>query len=342
MKNGNKILFAAQDPGGFNSLVSIIKTLKGGRFDVDVFLANESCLIAKKNKIKFLDCSAFPEEKLKEVFQKINPQIVVTATSFGLSLDKKIIRLAKEKKIPVISLIDFWANYKIRFSNPEKEDLVFLPDLICVVDEYMKKEMIKEGFDRKILQVTGNPFFDGFKKISKAQGAYFLFISQPFTELGIPGFDEVKIFQDFINVLSMMKNNIPVVISFHPREKNKKKYEKIISGANIKIKISKKSGGDLIDNAWMVLGINSMALFLAAIKGKKVVSYQPGVNKEKDVLISNWMGLSTAVYDFNKLGEAINNVLKNKKGAEKFKKIRKKYVKNNSTRKVIKIIKNII
>jgi len=342
VKKGDKILFAAQDPGGFNSLVSVIKALKNKKADVKVFLADESCLIAKKNKINFLDCGNFSEEKLEMVFGKFNPRVVVTATSFGLSLDKKIIKLAKEKKIPIVSLVDFWANYKIRFSNPEKEDLAYLPDLVCVIDEYMEKGMMKDGFNKKILRVTGNPFFDGFKEIPKVQETYFLFVSQPFSELGISGFDEVKIFKDFVDSLAKIKNSAPIIISLHPREKNKRKFEKIISSANIKIKISKKSGDDLVDDAKIVLGINSMALFRAALKGKKVVSYQPGIKKDKDVLVSNRLGLSEGVYDFNKLREVIERLLKKEGNQKKLEEIRKKYVESNSTQKVVKIIIDMI
>lgn len=342
MKKGDKILFAAQDPGGFNSLVSVIKALKNKGADIKVFLANESCLIAKKNKINFLDCGNFSDEELEIVFDKFNPQVVVTATSFGLSLDKKILKLAKKRGIPAISVVDFWSNYKVRFSNPEKEDLVYLPDMICVIDEYMKNGMKKDGFNKKILRLTGNPFFDGFKKTLKAEEAYFLFVSQPFSELGISALDEVKIFKDFVDSLAEIKEKTPIIISLHPREKNKRKFEKIISSANIKIKISKKSGDDLVDNAKIVLGINSMALFRAALKGKKVISYQPGVRKKEDVLVSNRLGLSEAVYNFNKLGETIKNLLKKEGGQKNLGKIRKKYVENNSTQRVIKIIADMI
>ena len=342
VKKGDKILLAAQDPGGFNSLVSVIKVLEKKGADIKVLLSNESCLIAKRNKINFLDCSDFSQDKLEMIFKKFNPQIVVTSTSFGLSLDKKILGLVKKGKIPTISVVDFWSNYKMRFSNPETEDFAYLPNAICVIDEYMKTGMEKEGFNKKILRVTGNPFFDGFKKTLKAKETYFLFVSQPFSELGISAFDEVRIFNDFVSSLIAIKDNAPVIISFHPREKNKKKFEKIISGASIKIKISEKSGDDLVDNAKMILGINSMALFRAALKGKKVVGYQPGIEKEKDVLMSNRLGLSEGVYDFNRLGEVVKKLLKKNGDRNKLKKIRRKYVENNSTQKVVKIIENII
>lgn len=342
MKKTDKILLAAQDPGGFNSLVSVIKILKKKRIDIKVLLANESCLIAKKNNINFLDCSDFSQEKLETAFKNFNPKIVVTATSFGLSLDKKMLKLAKEAGVPAVSIVDFWSNYKFRFSNPETEDLAYLPDTICIIDEFMKSGMNKEGFDKKILRVTGNPFFDGFKKISKTKESYFLFVSQPFSELGMPDFDEVKIFRGFVDSLVAIKDNTPIIISLHPREKNKEKFKEIILGANIKIEISDKSGDDLVNDAKIVLGINSMALFRAALKGKKVISYQPGIKKDKDVLMSNNLGLSELVYDFNKLGQTMKKLLEKKGNQIKLEKIRKEYVGNNSTQKVVKIILDMI
>ena len=342
MKKQNKILFAAQDPGGFNALANVIKIAEKRGADVKVFLANESCLIAKKNKINFLDCGNFSDEELEVTFDKFNPRVVVTSTSFGFSLDKEILKLAKKRGIPAISLVDFWANYKIRFSNPEKEDLAYLPNIICVIDEYMKKGMIKEGFEAKKLRVVGNPFFDEFKKVKNIRGGYLLFVSQPFSEMNPSYFNEVKILRDFVKTVEKLKINFPLVIGFHPREKNKDKFNSIILEAKIKIKISRKNGDDLVDDAKMVLGINSMAIFRAAIKGKKVVSYQPGIRKEKDVLVSNLLKLSEAVYDFNKLEETINNLLKKEGNQKNLGKIRKKYVENNSTQRVINLIEKFI
>jgi len=155
----NRIVFCAQNPGGFNALWPIVKKIKG-QIRILVILSAEAKAIAKREKIDFLDADAKSEEQLHEILEKFDPRVVIAGTSQGLSIDKKIIVWAKRKRIPTVSVIDFWANYRIRFSSPNTIDLAYLPNFICVVDDYMKKQMVKERFKANQLVITGNPFFE--------------------------------------------------------------------------------------------------------------------------------------------------------------------------------------
>ena len=47
----HKIIFTAQDPGGFNAMTPVIKKLeKDPRFNVSMILAKHACLFAKKQE----------------------------------------------------------------------------------------------------------------------------------------------------------------------------------------------------------------------------------------------------------------------------------------------------
>jgi hypothetical protein len=346
-----KILFVAQDPGGFNSLVNVIQKIKNGRFEIKVFLANESRQIAKKHKIKFTDCTNKNKKELEKAIDKFSPDLALVATSMGMSIEKKVLGWAKKNNIKVISIVDFWSNYKMRFSTPGTVDLKYLPNAICIIDEYMKEQMIAEGFNETQLYITGNPSFDTFKKAEKKIGKYILFASQPFSEVfseidkknvDSPIFNEIQIFSDIISVLEKIKIGLPVVVAFHPRSKKRDKYNQIISKSNIKVTKAEGDTLDLIEEAKVVIGINTAVLFRAAMMGKKVISYQPGISSKQDPLISSHLGLSQAAYDYSELERLLKKSFLQPFLSKDFDKIRNKYINNNSTQKVIEIINNFL
>jgi len=344
----NKIIFAAQNPGGFNALWPVIKKISR-QAKLQVVLAAEAKEIARNKKIAFVDADTKNDKELKEIIVNFKPRAVLAGTSQGLSIDKKIIVWARQKKIPTISIIDFWSNYKMRFSSPGTDDLIYLPDAICVADEYMKKQMVKEGFEARRLFITGNPFFDTFGNYANKKGRYIIFAEQPFSELFVKSgkmdkasnFNEVKIFSDFVEVLEKQKTKYPVLIALHPRCKNINKFDKIIAASSLKISVFEGDTKNLWKKASLILGINSMVLFQSALEGKKVLSYQPGIKKGQDPLVSNRLGLSQAAYGYLDLERKIKQILDQIKSAGNYEKIRQKYVNNNSTQKVIEVIRKL-
>lgn len=333
----NKIIFSAQDPGGFNAIWPVIKEIKG--FEYRVLLVAESKKIASEKGIEFINCDNLAETEIWAILGTFEPRVVVCGTSDGLSLEKKIIFWAKKNSVKSLAIVDFWSNYRMRFSNPGTDDLSFLPDTVCVIDKKMEKEMIEEGFNSACLKITGNPFFDTFEKKS-SRGKYILFAEQPFSEFSEqPEFSEIEILADFINAFEAIGISLPVIVSLHPRCKKADKFDKIMKSAKIKIYLTQQGSDKLVAGAALVTGINTMVLFRAALEGKKVLSYQPGSNKEKDMLRSNDFGWSRAVYKKEDLAKAIKDILK-KNGRDHLK--TDKYLENNSIQKVINLIKKII
>lgn len=329
-----KIIFAAQDLGGFKAILPVIKKLKNKKnLLLKIILADESIKSARENRISYQDGSKLTDKKLTRLLKEERPDLVFTATSLGRSVEKRITKVAKDKKIKTIAIVDFWANYKKRFSS--------LPDYILVIDEIMKKEMIKEGFNSQKLIITGNPFFDSFSKLAFSQEEKIIsFFCQPISELyKHPEFDEIKVFNDLVETFEKLEVKMPIKIKFHPRTKKINKFNKIIKNSKLKILIEKRlSAEKLIERSKLITGMNSIMLFLAAMTKKKVLSYQPNL-KGPDPLISNRLGLSTPVYKKENLCSVLRKLLfaevKNKNL-----RIIEKYTRNKSTKKVIKFIIN--
>jgi UDP-N-acetylglucosamine 2-epimerase len=218
-----------------------------------------------------------------------------------------------------------------------------------VIDEEMKREMINQGFDSKKLIITGSPFFDTIPSLIKTgqKEEIISFFCQPLSELfnrtseGYLGYDEVQVFKDLVESLEKMKVKLPIIIKFHPRAEKLSKFDKIIKNSKIKILIEKKLPAEaLIEKSKLVVGMNSVVLFQAAIMGKPVLSYQPNL-KRPDPLMSNRLKISTAVYEKKSLYPALEKLLSGKNKKKNYPLIGK-YTKNKSTKKIIDFIENII
>ncbi|MFA6405686.1 MAG: polysialyltransferase family glycosyltransferase [Candidatus Paceibacterota bacterium] len=289
------ILFGAFDAGGGNAIFPIAKNIsEDKRFRTLCIIGGPSKRIFENGKIKFIDADLFNESKLNILVENFKPSIFVGGSSAGLTFDKNILSIAKKNKAKTIYILDYWSHYWQRFSG-KKKDFKYLPDIICVMDEKSKKEMVEEGFNPNIIKITGNPYFDSFQeniKKNAEEKSKVLFVSQPLAENKDElGYDEFRVLGDLLEVFDNLKTRYELTIRPHPKEK-KGKYNKYL---NKNIKIDADSLIEkLISKAGLIVGMNSMVLFQASIANKKVISYQPNL-KAKDSLISNSLGLSRLV-----------------------------------------------
>ena len=349
-KSNKKIIFAAQDPGGFNSLFGVIQKLQSDdSFRIKTLLANESRKMAEKRGVEYVDCTDVSSEDINDILDEFRPDIIFSATSDGSSVEKKIIQWGKKNNVKTIAIVDFWSNYKLRFSSPGTEDMEFGPNMICVIDEFMKKEMVGEGFEEEKLVITGNPFFDTFEKTESKRGDYILFTSQPFSEayqgsgkkIDVPIFNEIDVFSQIVEQLEELKIDLPIKIALHPRSKKKDKYDNILNSSSLKIEVAQENTENLIEKSELVIGINTMVLFQAAITGNKVISYQPGITQDQDPLVSNHLKISHSAYNKEVLKSLLKNIF-SKEEEIKQDDIADNYLNKNFTDKVINVIRNCL
>ncbi len=300
-----KVVFAADNPGGMDSIKPVYEKMGGKIFSHKDILSNE---------------------EIEKILKSEKPDFVLCGTSLGNeSLDKRFTRIAKKIGIPCAAVLDFWVNYKVRFINA-------MPDKIFVMDEFAKDEMIKEGFNPDMIVVTGNPHFDSFKEL-KSEGDFAVFFSQPFSELeNNLGMNEFEILKDIEDVWKKLKIDKDLKIKLHPTTKNREKYEEFLEG---KFSMTEENAKSLIDNSFLVIGMNSMALFEASVCGRKTLSYQPGLNI-KDPLITNKMGISKAVYKKEDLADALKKLIDEKPLAKKLKMVQ------NATENVVLEINKMV
>ncbi len=272
-----RVLFSAQDPGGKNAIIPVIKALK-----------NEGAEVGENVK---------------------NPDIFIAGTSGGDSPDKHIMK--ELGKTPSLYVLDFWLNYWQRFSTIGKKDFAFLPSCVCVMDDIAKEEMIAEGFPAERLIVTGNPHFDHFADAithENEEAERILFISQPVSSLAnLAGFspvayDEYATLNDLLCILKTLPENYYVSLRLHPKESSDKYTEYL--DARVR-RAQEPTLEEALSHSGLIVGMSSPVLMQAAAAGKKVVSYEP-VLTGQDPLVSNRFGVTTRIETKEMLASAFS------------------------------------
>lgn len=215
-------------------------------------------------------------------------------------IERKFVQEASALEIFSVSIIDFWSNYRLRFSLSQGKILDALPNLICATDYSMKDELVKAGISKDRITVTGNPYLERLKDIKgdlakqgkdsfrknfrfEKDDIVIVFLSQPISidsGKGKCGYDEDKIFKDVIRVLAGQKwaDKVKVIWKPHPREKNKNIENQF---SNIPLSIEEFKQGEIFElmaGSDLIIGAFTMLLVEAFLLGFCCISYQPNEN----------------------------------------------------------------
>ena len=107
------------------------------------------------------------EEDASRLLLDNRAAVLAVGTSVNpVGLEKMFVRAAGRTGTPSLALLDFWSSYVSRFSEADGR-LSYVPDLIAVMDERARTEMLELGFDRGHLVVTGQPAFDALPSTRK-------------------------------------------------------------------------------------------------------------------------------------------------------------------------------
>ena len=303
MNSLKRILWSANDPGGMNAIVPVIKALIARGDEVVGIATGPAVAIAAQKGIAVQDAAAYSEEILRGKVEAARSQVFLAGSSFGDSIDKKILRLIPQ--VPSVYVLDFWSNYRMRFSA-EREDLGYLPTAICVMDDLARREMLAVGFDDEHLHVTGNPhtehFTEGITR-DREDPHEIVFISQPVREVDGEkyGFDEYLVLEHLARAVQKMPGPFYLRLRLHPKDEPHK-FDEYLDG---RILMSPASSlEEALSTAGLVVGMFSPVLIQAAAAGKRVLSYEPGLKRE-DPLATNHLGLTKKLATERELDEAL-------------------------------------
>ena len=173
----------------------------------------------------------------------------------------------------------------------KKKNLI--PKKILVMDKYAEK-LAKNIFTSSKIQKIKNYYLDDciklIKKKFRMKKDFHLYLSEPIKNFNYNKFNKKKFDYDEFDSLRYFLNNFekisksskPICFRLHPSE-NKKKYLKILKEENKNLKIFFSKSKNLekdIARASTVFGCETMAMVLAIMLKKKVISVIPKFSKQ--------------------------------------------------------------
>ena len=326
------------DPGGASALAPVIKVLKSERrVRLVVYAYNEGIEVMRRCNVSSVSLpnpidADWDSRRLAED----RASLVLTGTSHnGLDWEKLFISSSHSAGVPSISVLDFWSNYALRFGD-DCGGLTYIPDMIAVMDERARDEMIAGGFSGKNIVVTGQPAFDALAECRRqfsaarrsatraalgltADDLLVVFVSQPLRRLSgecnddprFLGFDEESVLSSVITSLGTTSGKtdrcITLLIRPHPRDRTA--WSRDDGAPGVKVLVSTSGDGrDDVMASDLVVGMNSILLVEACYLGGIVLSVQPELRRV-DTLPTNRSGASVGVYREEDIGPAIESLL---------------------------------
>jgi len=314
-----KIIAASYHRGSANAISSvIIELINKGEISVTVIGYGPAEKVFQDfdidyKKVSFYGLKDISVSSMIQLINKEKPDLILTGTACQDPdkkdvLEQTITLAARNLGIRSLAILDFWLEYKERFSDLfTDESFKFLPDKIAVMDKIAVKEMLSKGFSREKLIITGNPYFDSLKKraasfsrekrmaLRKKIGLdcrLLIFYATTCFErekkiLGYWDLDNIKIISEVFS--SLPKEKIGLVIGLHSRlpQKDLRKITKYVGHTNPRIKvIGNVDGRELILVSDLVLTSLSTVGLEAVLLNKPSLSLQPGLKKEDPFIVS--------------------------------------------------------
>ncbi len=247
--------------------------------------AGSSNLLAhflKKRKIKF-DCYAtgaslkilkkiFPGKK---IYKKINSNILksktlITTTSLNNFFEFQAKNLCKNKDIKIVSIIDNWINYKMRFVYKKK---LILPDEIWVFDKFAFRKSKKIFKKTKIIQKRNFYLEEISKKIKLYKNKnYILYICERNKIIkNVYEYEYKNIKKIILKFKKYFSERSLLHIKLHPNSLDKLSYKKVMKHfPKIKYKILNNTPIEkALSSAKIVVGLRSYALYISVMNSLK-------------------------------------------------------------------------
>jgi len=320
-----KILLFSRDPGGANTIIPLVRPLLDKGYDVQLFGKDASLHKFEKAGLPVCNITDFISDisvnAMMEFLESHSPDFIITGTSSDLS-ERYLWKAGESLAIPSFAIIDQWINYGIRFSrytlteiDSYKKDAShpYLPSKIMVMDNYAKKEAVRDGLASARILVTGQPYFETIRSEGKhislektralreslgidEEDFLITFASEPVTKDygkatgydNYMGYTEKTILKELLDGLDKISpqynGGISLVIRLHPREDGNDVLASKRGKVNIVVDRNTKPS-DLIMASDLVCGMSSMFLIESVIIGKPVISILIGLSIENPLIL---------------------------------------------------------
>ncbi|MEW6263552.1 MAG: hypothetical protein AB1641_10805 [Thermodesulfobacteriota bacterium] len=329
-----RILVYFQQVGGVQALWPWLTKIKAG---YSLILAARAVVRHRKPDLDLSsvnDLGWNPDSEDPGWLARLGADLVVTDT-MNLARDPEGIHgrllwtAAGKTGIPILAYVDSWWGYIERFLLPGETSPPVLPDVIGVVDDLARRQMIGLGFDPRPIRVLGCPRFEtmaaaiernGFRvRLGLApENLFLVFVSQPLEKalrgLDDWGFTEKTILRALVHAVNALPEDLRRRMVFgvllHPEEESPDLTE-LTRGLDPMVRcrfFRENPNLDLIRAADLVVGMFSILLTEAVIIKRPVLSVQLGLKRE-DMLVTNMVGATVPVRRAEELSGALSGAI---------------------------------
>ena len=345
-----KIIATSWHPGGVNAILPVIKILnKEGKVDVVTIAHQYSEKILDEKGINYKTINDYglsdvSVKSMERLLQEESPDLVLTGTSAQDennrdTIEQTITLAAKRSGIISLAVLDFWGNYSLRFKDIHTgKSFKFLPDKVAIMDKFAEKDMLKEGFDKERLVITGNPHFDNLEirarkftdkekhilreQIGLNSDLQVFYAANAFKKekdnLGYWDLNNICLINEVLGKLpEEQKNRTSLVVKLHPRVpaddlEEISQYINQHSGGRIKL-VTNISSQELVLASDITLISFSTVGIEAVYMRKPCISIQPGLKGEDYLAILTQNGLIPVGYNIDDCKSLVKRAIVDKK-----------------------------
>ncbi|AFV96451.1 MULTISPECIES: hypothetical protein [unclassified Sulfuricurvum] len=232
-----------------------------------------------------------PVDDPQKQLRSINPDMLLFGTGWQDKIERPYVTSCKEKGIPTVAILDHWSNYRERFGFPDIGWEENLGDFTAVSDE--KALSLAQSFNFPNPIALPNFYLRDMINQARQKEPHpnnnLLFLSEPTDVVALQtygdknywGFTQYSALEDILKNFDRFRC-AGLTIRLHPSD-NGSGYKKILkSYPHIRVQINEAAVFDLNDqllNAKMIIGFDTMALYIAALLERPVLSYLPSKNR---------------------------------------------------------------
>jgi len=271
-----KIAIFSHDAGSSQILLSLVeKNIRNANFQI-FCLKNSPCYLIAQEKHLQKNICTITEEQIEHQLNLFVPNLICYGTGWINHLDWKFLEYGQKNNLKTIAFLDHYINYKERFQNR-------FPDFIATHDAESYKLALSLKLPNlvKIKNYSNAVMLEQFNsEIKDIKIDYnILYLSEPTAKVANSiyadkyywGFTEME---SFTKILQKFSNH-KILIRLHPSD-DKDTYQKIDSD----VEFSTSSLLEDINRAKIIIGIDTIALRIAYLLGKKVLSYIPSNKRD--------------------------------------------------------------
>lgn len=218
-------------------------------------------------------------------------KFVLLGVGWSSASELRLLRAAKLHGMRVVVYLDHWVNYRERFGYPRSNWKENLPHEIWLGDAH-GISLARKLFPKQVkLRTVPNRHFaemqEQYRRLARS-GAHaqrdLLFISEPLSKplnsFGDPSgirFTETGVLRDLLQCLHRLHFAHTIIVRLHPMER-RNKYDHLAARYSKKLALSVSGSHELIHDiapTRVVVGMDSMALYIASLCGTMSISYIP-------------------------------------------------------------------